>query len=154
MCWVRYRLPVLIVSWWGPLQWVNPLQPSVRSVGQSFFSLLLCCCSSRDCNMWLLWFPSLSWSFILFSWMTFLMNDTFRSSCKVWLVTYQGAFVIIRSILDWLRCIWSMYLVLVRMEASWNKMWCPWLMLCSAMADLSRCSSWMWRWCTFNLTSM
>jgi hypothetical protein len=37
--------------------------------------------------------------------MTSLMNGTFRSSCTVWLVTYQGAFVIIRSILDWLRCI-------------------------------------------------
>jgi hypothetical protein len=37
--------------------------------------------------------------------MTSLMNGTFRSSCKVWLVTYQGAFVIIRSIWDWLRCI-------------------------------------------------
>jgi hypothetical protein len=35
--------------------------------------------------------------------MTSLMNGTFRSSCRVWLVTYQGAFVIIRSILDWLQ---------------------------------------------------
>jgi hypothetical protein len=51
LCWVRHHPPVLIVSWWGPLQWVNPLQPSVRSAGQSFFSLLLCCCSSRGCNM-------------------------------------------------------------------------------------------------------
>jgi hypothetical protein len=33
------------------------------------------------------------------------MNGTVRSSCRVSLVTYQGAFVIIRSILDWLRCI-------------------------------------------------
>jgi hypothetical protein len=37
--------------------------------------------------------------------MTSLMNSAFRSSCKVWLVTYQGAFVIIHSILDWLHCI-------------------------------------------------
>jgi hypothetical protein len=86
MCWLRHRPPVPIVSWWGSLQWVNPLQPSVRSAGQSFFSLLLCCYSSSGCNMGLLWFPSLSWWFILFSWMTF------RSSCRVWLVTYQGAF--------------------------------------------------------------
>jgi hypothetical protein len=63
MCWVRHRPPVLIVSWWGPLQWVNPLQPSIRSAGQSFLSLLLCCCSSRGCNMVLLWFPSLSWNY-------------------------------------------------------------------------------------------
>jgi hypothetical protein len=105
MCRLRHRPPVPIVSWWGPLQWVNPLQPSVRSAGQSFFSHLLCCCSSSGCNMGLLWFPSLSWWFILFSWMKSLMNGTFRWSYKVWLVTYQGAFVIIRSILDWLRCI-------------------------------------------------
>jgi hypothetical protein len=103
MCWFRHRPPVHIVSWWGSLQWVNPLQPSVRSAGQSFFSLLPCCCSSSGCNMGLLWFPSLSWWFILFSWMTSLMNCTFRSSRRVWLVTYQGTFVIIRSILDWLR---------------------------------------------------
>jgi hypothetical protein len=103
--WVRDRPPVLTVSWWGPLQWVNPLQPSISSVGQSFFSLLLCCCSSSGCNMGLLWFPSLSWWFILFSWMILLKNGTFRSSCTVWLVTYQGAFVVIRSILDWLHCI-------------------------------------------------
>jgi hypothetical protein len=57
------------------------------------------------CNIGLLWFPSLSWWFILLSWMTSLMNGTFRTSCKVWLVTYRGAFMIIRSILDWLRCI-------------------------------------------------
>jgi hypothetical protein len=96
LCWVRHRPPVPIVSWWGPHQWVNPLQPSVGSAGQSFFSLLLCCCS-RGCNMGLLWFPSLSWWFILFPWMTSLMDGTFRSSCRVWLVTCQGAFVIIRS---------------------------------------------------------
>jgi hypothetical protein len=59
---------------------MNPPQPSIRSAGQSFFSLLLCCCSSRGCNMGLLWFPSLLWWFILFSWMTSLMNGTFRSS--------------------------------------------------------------------------
>jgi hypothetical protein len=105
MCWVRHLPPVPIVSWWGSLQWVNPLQPSVRSAGQSFFSLLLCCCSSRGRNIGLLWFPSLSWWFILFFWITSLMNGTFRSSCRVWLITYQGAFVINRSILDWLRCI-------------------------------------------------
>jgi hypothetical protein len=109
MCWVRHCPPVPIVSWWGPLQWVNPLQPSVRSSGQSFFSLLLCCCFSSGCNMRFLWFPSLSWWFILFPWMPCLMNGTFRSSCKVWLVTYQGAFVIIRSILDWLRCILAIW---------------------------------------------
>jgi NADPH-dependent 7-cyano-7-deazaguanine reductase QueF-like protein len=56
LCWVRHRPPVLIVSWWGPLQWVSPLQPSIRSAGQRFFSLILCCCSSRGCNMVLLWF--------------------------------------------------------------------------------------------------
>jgi hypothetical protein len=56
MCWVRHRPPVLTVSWWGSLQWVNPLQPSIRSTGQFFFSLLLCCCSSTGCNMGLLWF--------------------------------------------------------------------------------------------------
>jgi hypothetical protein len=105
MCWIRHRLPLLIVSWWGSLQWVNPLQPSIRSAGQSFFSLLLCCCSSSGCKMGLQWFPSLSWWFILFSWITSLMIGTFRSSCRVWLVTYQGAFVIIRSILDSLFCI-------------------------------------------------
>jgi hypothetical protein len=32
--------------------------------------------------------------------MTSMMNGTFRSSCRVWLVTYQCAFVIIHSILD------------------------------------------------------
>jgi hypothetical protein len=42
MCWLRHRPPVPIVSWWVPLQWVNPSQPSVRSAGQNFFSLLLC----------------------------------------------------------------------------------------------------------------
>jgi hypothetical protein len=41
---------------------------------------------------------------------TSLLDDfgdvgTFKSSCKVWLVRYHGAFVIIVSILDWLRCI-------------------------------------------------
>jgi hypothetical protein len=56
LCWVRHRPPVLTVSWWGPLQWVNSLRPSVRSADQSFFSLLLCCCSSRGCNIGLLWF--------------------------------------------------------------------------------------------------
>jgi hypothetical protein len=56
MSWVRHRPPVRTVSWWGPLQWVNPLQPSIRSSGQSFFRLPLCCCSSRGCNMGLLWF--------------------------------------------------------------------------------------------------
>jgi hypothetical protein len=55
--------------------------------------------------MEILWLPSLSWWFILFSWTTSLMNDTFRSSCRVSLVTYQGAFVTIRSILGWLLCI-------------------------------------------------
>jgi hypothetical protein len=45
MCWVRHRPPVPIVSWWGSVQWVNPLQPSIRSAGQS------CCCSSSGCNM-------------------------------------------------------------------------------------------------------
>jgi hypothetical protein len=75
LCWVRHRPPVPIVSWWGPLQWVNPLQPSIRSAGQSFISLL-CCCSSSGCNIGLLWFPSLSWWFILFSLMTSLMNGT------------------------------------------------------------------------------
>jgi hypothetical protein len=54
--WVIHCPPVLILSSWGPLQWVNPLQPSIRSAGQSFFSLLLCCCSSSGCNMGLLWF--------------------------------------------------------------------------------------------------
>jgi hypothetical protein len=103
LSWVRHRPPVLIVSWWGSLQWVNPLQPSIRSAGQSFFSLLLCWCISSCCNMGLLWFPSLSWWFVLFSWMTSSMNGTFRSSCRVWSVTYQGAFVIISSILNWLR---------------------------------------------------
>jgi hypothetical protein len=34
LCWVRHRPPVFTVSWWGPLQWVNPLQPSIRSAGQ------------------------------------------------------------------------------------------------------------------------
>jgi hypothetical protein len=105
MWWLRHRPPVPIVSWWSPLQWVNPFQPSIRSAGHSFFSLLLCCCSSSGCNMGLLRFPSLSWWFIIFYWMASLMNGTFRSSCRVWLVTYQGAFVIIRSILDWLHCI-------------------------------------------------
>jgi hypothetical protein len=58
MCWVRHRPPVPIMSWWGPLQWVIPLQPSIRSAGQSFFSLILCCCcSSSGCNIGLLWFP-------------------------------------------------------------------------------------------------
>jgi hypothetical protein len=109
MCWIRHRPPVLIVSWWGPLQWVNLLQPSIRSAGQSFFSLLLCYCCSRGCNMGLLWFPTLSWWFILFWGMTSFMNGTFRSSCRVWLVTYQGAFIIIRIILDWLRCILAIY---------------------------------------------
>jgi hypothetical protein len=47
LCWVRHRPPVPIVSWWGPHQWVNPLQPSIRSAGQSFFSLLLCCCNPK-----------------------------------------------------------------------------------------------------------
>jgi hypothetical protein len=56
MCWVRQYPPVPIVLLWGLLQWVNPLQPSVRSAGQSFFSLLLCCCSSNGCNVGLLWF--------------------------------------------------------------------------------------------------
>jgi hypothetical protein len=105
MCCVRHHPPVPVVSWWGPLQWVIPLQPSIRSAGQSSFSLLPCCCSGSSCNMALLWVPSLSWRLILFSWMTSLLNDTFRSSCRVWLITYKGTFVIIRSILDWLRCI-------------------------------------------------
>jgi hypothetical protein len=87
LCWVRHRPPVFTLSWWGSLQWVNPLQPSVRSAGQRFFSLLLCCCSSRGCNIGLVWFPSLSWWFILFPWTTSLMNGTSRSSCRVWLVT-------------------------------------------------------------------
>jgi hypothetical protein len=100
MCWVRNRPPVPIVSWRCPLQRVNPLQPSIRSAGQSCFSLLLCCCSSSGCSVWLLWFPSLSWWFILFSWMVSLMNGTFISSCKVWLVTCRGAFMFIRSIFD------------------------------------------------------
>jgi hypothetical protein len=56
LCRVRHRPPVLIVSWWGSLQWVNPLQPSVTSAGQSFFSFLIFCCSSRGCNMELLRF--------------------------------------------------------------------------------------------------
>jgi hypothetical protein len=86
-------------------KWVNPLQPSIRSAGQSFFSLLLCCCSSSGCNIALLWFPSFSWRFILLSRMASLLNGTFRSSCRVWLVTYQDAFVIIRSIVGCLRCI-------------------------------------------------
>jgi hypothetical protein len=81
MCWVRHRPPVSTVSWWCSLQWVNPLHPSIRSTGQSFFSLLLCCCSSSGCNMGLLWFPNLSWWFILLSWMTSLTNGTYRSSC-------------------------------------------------------------------------
>jgi hypothetical protein len=38
---------------------VNPLQPSIRSAGQSFFGLL-CCCSNSGCSIGLLWFPSLS----------------------------------------------------------------------------------------------
>jgi hypothetical protein len=92
ICWVRHRPPVPAVSWWRPLKWVYPLQPSIRSAGQSFFSFLRCCCSSRGCNMGLLWFPSLSWWFILFPWMTSLMIGTFRSSCRVWLVTYQVCF--------------------------------------------------------------
>jgi hypothetical protein len=84
---IRHRPPVPIVSWCGPLQWVNPLQPSVRSVSQSYFSLLLCWCSSSVCNMGLLWFPSLSWWFILFSWMISLMNGTrahLWSSAVLW----------------------------------------------------------------------
>jgi hypothetical protein len=105
LCWVRHHSAVLTVLWCGPLQWVNPLQPSIRSAGQSFFSLLLCCCSSSGRNMELLWFPSLSLIVYTFSWMTSLMTGTFRSSCRVCLVTYQGAFLIIRSILDWLSCI-------------------------------------------------
>jgi hypothetical protein len=118
MCWVRHCPPVPIMSWWGSLQWVNPLQPSIRSAGQNFFSLLLCCCSSSGCNMGLLWFPSLSWWFILFSWMTSFMNGTFRSSCRVWLVTYQGAFVVIRNILDWLHCILAICNVLAHPHSS------------------------------------
>jgi hypothetical protein len=105
MCWVKHHPPVLIVSWWGRIQWVNPLQPSIRSTGQSFLSLLLCCSSSKGCSAVLLWFPSLSWWFIILYWRTSLMNGTFRSSCRVWLVTYQDTFVIIRSILDCLHCI-------------------------------------------------
>jgi hypothetical protein len=93
MCWVRHRPPMLNVSWWGPLQWVNPLQPSIRSAGQSLFSLILCCCPSSGCNMGLLWFPSLSWWFIPFSWMTSLVNGTLRSSCRVWLVTNLGIWI-------------------------------------------------------------
>jgi hypothetical protein len=34
-----------------------------------------------------------------------VMYGTFKSTCRVWLATYHGAFVIILSILDWLRCI-------------------------------------------------
>jgi acyl-CoA synthetase (AMP-forming)/AMP-acid ligase II len=37
--------------------------------------------------------------------MTSLVNGTCRSTWIVWLDTYHGAFVIIRSILDWFRCI-------------------------------------------------
>jgi hypothetical protein len=82
----------------------DPLQPSINSAGHSFLNLLLCCSTSRGCNMVLLWFPNLSRCFILFSWITSLMNGTCRSTCRVWLDTYQGALVIIRNILDWLRC--------------------------------------------------
>jgi hypothetical protein len=136
LCCVRHRPPVPIVSWWGSLQWVNPLQPSIRSADQSFSSLLLCCCSSRGCNMsscmlrrvalvrtsqktpffiitavktsnvtWYYYGFPVCRVVYTFSWMAPLMNGTFRSSGRVWSVTYQGAFVIIRSILDWLRCI-------------------------------------------------
>jgi hypothetical protein len=142
MSWVRHHPPVLIVKWWGLFQWVSPLQPSTRSAGLSFFSLFLCCCSSRDCNMGLLWFPSLSWLFIIFSWITSLMNGTFRSSCRVWLVTYQGTFVIIRSILDWLHCILAIcnllahthWLVPLYMEHFCNEKLC---LLYPVVCDLS-----------------
>jgi hypothetical protein len=47
----------------------------------------------------------------------------------------------------------SIYLVYVaRMEVVWNWMWRPWLILCSAIADLSRCSSIVTVMKTSNLT--
>jgi hypothetical protein len=45
-----------------------------------------------------------------------------------------------------------MFWVLVaRMEVSWNKMRCSKSTQCSATADLSECSSRMCHWCSFNL---
>jgi hypothetical protein len=38
----------------------GPLQKSIRSTGQDFFNLLLCCCSSRGCRIVLLWIFILS----------------------------------------------------------------------------------------------
>jgi hypothetical protein len=39
---------------------------------------------------------------------------------------------------------WSIYMVFVAsMEELWNSIRCPWSILCSAMADLSTCTSWM-----------
>jgi hypothetical protein len=49
---------------------------------------------------------------------------------------------------------WSLHRVLVAsMEVWWNWMWCPESTPCSAMADLSGCSSWKCHWCSFNLVS-
>jgi hypothetical protein len=69
--------------------------------------------------------------------MTSLMNGPFRFSCRVWLVTYQGVFVIVRSVLDWLLCIlatcdllshpWTNEYHLLVISLLWNIVWLGWL---------------------------
>jgi hypothetical protein len=58
------------------------------------------------------------WIEVLFSLMTSLMYSIFRSVCNDWLLTYQGAFVIIRSIFDWLLWIIDIFDLYYTMTAS------------------------------------
>jgi hypothetical protein len=51
----------------------GPLQPLIRSTGQDFYNLLLCCCSNKGHKIVLLCICILSWCSLLLSWMTSVM---------------------------------------------------------------------------------
>jgi hypothetical protein len=67
MCWLRHRPPVPNVSWWGSLQWVNPLQPSIKSAHRKVrtgirmlfaafssecFVSSVCCLKEQNIKIW------------------------------------------------------------------------------------------------------
>jgi hypothetical protein len=55
---------------------------------------------------------------ILFSIMTSFTSGTFKSTCSVVLVTYHGALVIMRNILDWLLWIIDVFVLLAQPHIS------------------------------------